>query len=100
MMMGNFVKLLLIFFTIINKISAESILFMANDTNMIYYVYSYTIARTDGIKTEIKNHQTGLWVEIVDPLLWKRVQQEGSQVTKEEAEQIYQQFHQQIDSSD
>lgn len=58
-----------------------------------YYNYSYTIARTDGVMTEIKNHRLNKWVEVTDPLLWKRIQEEGVRVSEKEAEQLYAKFH-------
>ena len=61
-----------------------------------YYIYSNTIARHDGIKTEIKNHQKNAWIEVVEPHLWKRIQEESTQVTDGEAEEMYQHFHQQL----
>jgi len=60
---------------------------------MNYYNYSYTIARTDGVNTEIKNHRLNKWVEVTDPLLWKRIQEEGGLVGEKEAETLYIQFH-------
>lgn len=59
---------------------------------MIYYIYSHSIARSDGVKLEIKNHRTNLWREVVDPHLWKRIQEEGIEVTEKEAEEMYRHF--------
>lgn len=60
---------------------------------MNYYNYSYTIARTDGVVTEIKNHRLNKWVEVTDSILWKRIQEEGGKVSEREAEQLYLQYH-------
>lgn len=60
---------------------------------MNYYNYSYTIARTDGVFMELRNHRLNQWVEVTDPLLWKRIQEEGVRVSEKEAEQLYLKFH-------
>ena len=64
--------------------------------NINYYVYSYTIARSDGVKAEIKNHKTNAWSEVVDPLFWRRIQLEGDLVTQDTAEELYQIYHREI----
>lgn len=58
-----------------------------------YYNYSFTIARTDGHFTEIKNHRLNKWVEVTEAILWKRIQEEGGLISESEAEKLYQEFH-------
>lgn len=66
-----------------------------NQTNYNYYVYSSTIVRVNNVTehVEIKQHDTNQWKEIQDPKILQRVQIDGDQVTKEEAEEMYRIFH-------
>lgn len=73
---------------------------MKKPKSPVYYLYSCTIARTDGIKTEIKNHQKNNWIEVIDPQLWKRIQEEGIEIEEGAAEEIYQSFHQQLNQEE
>lgn len=58
-----------------------------------YYNYSYTIARTDGFFTELKNHRLNKWVEVTDAILWKRIQEEGVLIGEAEAGKLYEGYH-------
>lgn len=58
-----------------------------------YYVYSMTIARSNGLQMEIKNHKTDSWEIVREPIMWKRIQEEGILVSEEKAEKLYHEFH-------
>lgn len=64
-------------------------------SDFAYYIYGYTIARVDK-KTaglEIKQHPTNQWKQTDDPRVWQRIQVDGDQISKADADEIYQIFH-------
>lgn len=60
------------------------------NTHYNYYIYSVSIARIDNKGTaEIKNHKTDTWNKIENGDFYRRIQQEGELVSKEDAENFY-----------
>lgn len=68
----------------------------SKDHSIIYYIYSSSIARQTNSKIEVKNHQTDQWVEITDPVFWRRIVEQGMIVNQEEAEKMYHLYHTRI----
>lgn len=73
-----------------------------NSKDYTYYVYSGTIARVDTVTShlEVKQHNTNQWKEINDPKIWQRIQNDGDQVSKEKAEEMYRLFHNSLKKSE
>ena len=70
-------------------------------SSVSYYVYGSSIARvnSESCAMEIKEHKTDLWKPVKEPLLWRRIQEEGDCVGKEEAEAIFKRFKEDIDKN-
>lgn len=70
-------------------------------SNYTYYVYGSTIARFENAscKLEMKSHKDDKWNTVKQPDAWKRVQEEGNKVSKEEAEKMYDVFHKNINGA-
>jgi hypothetical protein len=66
-----------------------------NNAPYSYYVYSNSIARYDNTSQnlEIKKHNTNQWEKVNDPIVWRRVQEDGDKVSEKDAEKMYHIFH-------